>query len=423
MTRRDQDPHSEDARPIPIQRPNPDDEPTVFEPGPNDPTVVARRPGPNDPTVVARRPGSNDPTVAQYPGANDPTVERAVQQPAGQQPAGQQPGGHWTGSPDGQTTVIADLELSAEQPVREAVQPRYQEYDARLAELTEIRVRHPERLAGAWQQRRTRALVGDDGRLLIVAADHPARGALGVRGDRMAMASRPELIARLMTALQRPGVDGVLATPDILEDLLLLGALEGKVVIGSMNRGGLQGASFEVDDRFTAYRTADEIAARRLDGGKMLTRIDLGDPGTVATLESSAAAVTGLAEHKLMAMVEPFWSTRTEDGRVTNLLDPDSVIKSIHIASALGATSAYTWLKLPVVDELDRVMEATTLPTLLLGGDPTVAPEATYASWGKALSLPSVRGLVVGRALLFPPDGDVAAAVDHAATLVHGGAA
>jgi hypothetical protein len=315
--------------------------------------------------------------------------------------------------------VIGDLELPVEQPVL----PRWQEYGERLAELTEIRVRHPERLAEAWQQRRTRALVGDDGRLLIVAADHPARGALGVRGDRMAMASRPDLIARLMTALERPGVDGVLATPDILEDLLLLGALEGKVVIGSMNRGGLQGAAFEVDDRFTAYRTADEIAARRLDGGKMLTRIDLGDPGTVSTLESSAAAVTGLAEHKLMAMVEPFWSTRTEDGRMTNLLDPDSVIKSIHIASALGATSAYTWLKLPVVDELDRVMEATTLPTLLLGGDPTVAPEATYASWGKALSLPSVRGLVVGRALLFPPDGDVAAAVDHAAMLVHGGAA
>ncbi|MEV5966606.1 deoxyribose-phosphate aldolase [Kribbella sp. NPDC051952] len=291
-----------------------------------------------------------------------------------------------------------------------------------MAELTEIRVRHPERVAEAWQQRRTRALVGKDGRLLIVAADHPARGALGVRGDRMAMASRPALIGRLMTALERPGVDGVLATPDILEDLLLLGALEGKVVIGSMNRGGLQGAAFELDDRFTAYRSADEIADRRLDGGKMLTRIDLGDPGTVATLESSAAAVTGLAEHKLMAMVEPFWSTRT-DGRVTNLLDPDSVIKSIQIAAGLGATSAYTWLKLPVVDELDRVMEATTLPTMLLGGDPTGAPEETYAAWGKALTLPSVRGLVVGRALLFPPDGNVASAVDQAAALVHGGAA
>jgi hypothetical protein len=288
--------------------------------------------------------------------------------------------------------------------------------------LTEIRVRYPERIAEAWRNRRRRELLGEDGRLLLVAADHPARGALGVRDDRMAMASRPGLLHRLVTALDRPDVDGVLATPDVLEDLLLLGALEGKVVIGSMNRGGLQGSTFELDDRFTAYGTADDLIARRLDGGKMLTRIDLDDAGTVATLESSARAVSDLAAHRLMAMVEPFWSTR-RDGRVTNLLDPDSVIRSVHIASGLGATSAYTWLKLPVVADLDRVMEATTLPTLLLGGDPTVAPEETYASWGKALSLPSVRGLVVGRALLFPPDGDVAAAVDQAAALVHGGAA
>jgi hypothetical protein len=291
----------------------------------------------------------------------------------------------------------------------------------KVAELTEIRARRPEAIDEAWQSRGRRELLGEDGQLLIVAADHPARGALGVRAEKMAMASRPELLNRLATALERPGVDGVLATPDVLEDLLLLGALENKVVIGSMNRGGLQGATFELDDRFTAYGAAD-LAARGIDGGKMLTRIDLDDAGTVATLEASARAVTELADRRLMAMVEPFWCTR-RDGRVTNLLDPDSVIRSIHVASGLGATSAYTWLKLPVVDDLARVMDATTLPTLLLGGDPTASPEDTYASWGKALTLPSVRGLVVGRALLFPPDGDVAGAVDQAAVLVHGGAA
>ena len=289
-------------------------------------------------------------------------------------------------------------------------------------DLTELRARQPERIGQRWQNRERREVIGEDGRLLLVAADHPARGAIGVRDDRLAMASRPGLLDRLVTALGRPGVDGVLATPDVLEDLLLLGALEGKVVIGSMNRGGLQGSAFELDDRFTAYRTAAELVSRGLDGGKMLTRIDLGDPGTVATLETSARAVTELAEHRLMAMVEPFWCLR-RDGRVVNQLDPESVIRSVHIAAGLGATSAYTWLKLPVVEDIARVMEATTLPTLLLGGDPTVAPEETYASWGKALSLPSVRGLVVGRALLFPPDGDVASAVDQAAALVHGGAA
>ena len=89
--------------------------------------------------------------------------------------------------------------------------------------------------------------------------------------------------------------------------------------------------------------------------------------------------------------------------------------------SALGASSAHTWLKLPVVDDLARVMDATTLPTLLLGGDPQGDPHDTYAAWSDALSLPSVSGLVVGRALLYPPDGDVAAAVDIASGLVHGG--
>jgi hypothetical protein len=288
----------------------------------------------------------------------------------------------------------------------------------RVRDLTEIRVREPERITAAWAARGRRPLVREDGRMLLVAADHPARGALGVRGAGAAMASRSDLLERLVTALQRPGVDGVLGTPDVLDDLLLLGALEGKVAIGSMNRGGLQGASFELDDRFTAY-TAAEIAARGLDGGKMLTRICLDDPSTVATLQASAQAVTELAERRVMAMVEPFLSIRRA-GRVVNQLDPDSTIRSIHIAAGLGASSAYTWLKLPVVDELDRVMDATTLPTLLLGGDPQGDPDDTYASWGRALELPAVRGLVVGRALLFPPDGDVAAAVDIAAHLVHG---
>ena len=287
-----------------------------------------------------------------------------------------------------------------------------------MVELTEIRAREPHRIAEGWAARTRRPLLGTDGRLLLVAADHPARGALGVRSEAMAMASRPELLERLATALSRPGVDGVLGTPDILDDLLLMGVLDGKVVIGSMNRGGLQGASFELDDRFTAYSAA-EIAARGLDGGKMLTRICLSDPGTVATLESTGQAVSELAERRLMAMVEPFMSV-IHGGRVTNLLDPDNTIRSIHIAAGLGASSAYTWLKLPVVDELARVMEATTMPTLLLGGDPQGDPTDTYASWGKALELPAVRGLVIGRALLFPPDGDVGAAVDIAAELVHG---
>jgi hypothetical protein len=251
---------------------------------------------------------------------------------------------------------------------------------------------------------------------MVVAADHPARGALSARGRADAMASRTELLDRLQAALARPGVDGLLATADVAEDLALLGALEGKVVIASMNRGGLAGARFELDDRMTAYDVPG-IVESGLDAGKVLLRVDLDDPGTVATMQACAQAVTDLGRARLPAVVEPFASGRSE-GRVVNDLSPEGVIRSIHIAQGLGSTSAYTWLKLPVVEHMERVMDATTLPTLLLGGDPVGAPDATYAAWARALDLPAVRGLVVGRALLFPPDDDVAGAVDTAVSLV-----
>jgi len=124
---------------------------------------------------------------------------------------------------------------------------------------------------------------------LIIAADHPARGILAV-GDRpMAMASRVDLLDRILVALGRPGVDGILGTADIVEDLLLLGALDNKVVLGSVNRGGLPGSAFEIDDRLTGY-TAGAIAAAGLDGGKMLLRIDPPDPATAPTLHACAGA-------------------------------------------------------------------------------------------------------------------------------------
>lgn len=287
--------------------------------------------------------------------------------------------------------------------------------------VTDIRAREPGRVRKLLSTRRRRPFVPADGRLMIVAADHPARGALSARGRPDAMASRPELLDRLRTALGRPGVDGVLATADILEDLLLMGALEDKVVVASMNRGGLAGARFEMDDRMTGYDVQGVVDAG-FDAAKMLTRIDYDDPGTVATLQACADAVSGLNRAELVAMVEPFISRRVE-GKVVNDLSPEAVVKSIHIAQGLGAASAYTWMKLPVVEEMERVMDATTLPTLLLGGDPAGAPDDTYASWQRALALPSVRGLIVGRALLYPADGDVAAAVDTAVSLVRPGVA
>ena len=287
----------------------------------------------------------------------------------------------------------------------------------RFAEIVQARVERPEAVAEAAARRvRATTRAGGSSRLVLVAADHPARGALRA-GDRpLAMADRSDLLERLCAALARPGVDGVLGTPDIIEDLLLLGALEGKIVIGSMNRGGLAGTVFELDDRFTAY-DANAIASSGLDGGKMLLRIDPEDPATAPTMQACANAVSDLAGRRLMAMVEPFISHRV-DGRVRNDLTPDAMTRAITVASGLGATSAYTWLKVPVVDEMERVMAASSLPALLLGGEVPEDPDAAFESWQKALALPTVKGIVAGRSLLYPSDDDVAGAVDTAVGLL-----
>ncbi|WP_340378965.1 deoxyribose-phosphate aldolase [Streptomyces sp. SS7] len=289
-----------------------------------------------------------------------------------------------------------------------------------ISEIVRLRAERPEAIAEAAARRPRRPLLGDNGRLMIVAADHPARGALGVGGDKLAMANRADLLERLMLALSRPGVDGVLATADILDDLLLLGALDGKVVMGSMNRGGLQGSVFELDDRFTGHR-AEDIERLNFDAGKLLLRIDYDDPGSLTTMETTARAVDDMAARRLPLFVEPFLSRRTPGGKVQNDLSAEAVTKSIAIASGLGGSSAYTWLKVPVTanpDDMAQVMETSTLPAVLLGGEVGDDQDGAYEKWRGALQLPTVRGLVVGRSLLYPADGKVAAAVDTAVGLL-----
>ncbi|MFI0778303.1 deoxyribose-phosphate aldolase [Streptomyces sp. NPDC021212] len=288
-----------------------------------------------------------------------------------------------------------------------------------ISDLVTVRSRHPEAIAEAAARRVRRPLIGDSGRLMIVAADHPARGALAVGGHKLAMANRADLLERLCVALSRPGVDGVLATADILEDLLLLGALDGKVVMGSMNRGGLAGASFELDDRFTGHRPQD-IARLGFDAGKLLLRVDYDDAGSLNTMLTTARAIDEMAELRLPVFVEPFISRRI-DGRVSNDLSAEAVTKSIAIASGLAGTSAYTWLKVPVTDDPDEmaaVMETSTLPAVLLGGEVGKDQEGAYEKWRKALRLPTVQGLVVGRSLLYPAEGSVETAVDTAVGLL-----
>ena len=225
---------------------------------------------------------------------------------------------------------------------------------------------------------------------MLVAADHPARGrARAPATTRWRWPTAGDLLAPAVpTALSRPGVDGVLGTADIVEDLLLLGALDGKVVIGSMNRGGLAGTAFEIDDRFTGYDAA-AIDRMGFQGGKMLLRIDPERPATAPTLRGLRP---GGRRPRRAGADGDGGAVHLPPGRRAGPQRPHAPKRSIRsatVAAGLGGTSAYTWLKLPVIDDMEPVLAATTCPSLLLGGEVSADQDAQFAQWEKVLASPT----------------------------------
>ena len=289
---------------------------------------------------------------------------------------------------------------------------------AAYAELIEARVREPKALQRALAGRARRSIPGVDGRLMLLAADHTARGMLGVGADPLAIADRFTLLDRLVRGLAVDGVDGVMASADILEELAFLGVLEGRLAIGTMNRGGIIGAKWELDDRLTAYDT-EHVASMGLDGGKTLLRIEDTDSGLPRTLEMVARLTTELADLGIMSLIEPLPYLKNEHGGAHLDHSEERLIKVVAIASGLGSSSAFTWLKIPATANPDRVAAATSCPILLLGGDAGAQWEQVFARWEQALSVPNIRGLVPGRALLYPESLTVEEAVGRAARLVH----
>ena len=287
------------------------------------------------------------------------------------------------------------------------------------AALCEARIFEPASLQKALRERKRRTLHGTDGNLMILAADHTARGMLAVGKDPLAVADRYTLLDNLLRGLSIPGVDGVMASADILEELAWLGALEGKVAVGTINRGGIKGALWELDDRITAY-DPDHVASAGLDAGKLLLRIEFTDPGVARTIEMCGAVTTKLADQGIACMIEPLPYLKDEAGRAYLDTRDEELIRAVAIASGLGSSSAYTWLKIPATPRIAEVAAATTMPILLLGGDPGEGLPEVVAGWELAMREPNVRGLIPGRALLYPHDGDIEGIVATAARIVHG---
>ncbi len=300
-------------------------------------------------------------------------------------------------------------------------------YDA----IVELRLAHPGAAQEEAEARVRRPVRTPGGRLLILAADHPARGVVRAGADPVAMGDRRTLLARVLRVLASPGVDGLMATPDVIEELLMLshlarrrrghGWLDGKLVIGCMNRGGLAGAVFELDDRMTAF-TPEGLHRLGCDGAKLMVRIDLQDPATVATLATAARAIDACYERDLDVFLEAFEVDRTPAGARART-DPESLIRAAGVAAALGTSTARTWLKLPYGPEYGRVAAATTLPILLLGGEVRDDPGAILEELAQGMAAgAAVRGALVGRNVSFAPGEDPRAVAAALGAIVHEGA-
>ena len=290
--------------------------------------------------------------------------------------------------------------------------------DKQYNELIQARLKSPESFKKALVSRKRRKMVGKDGRLLIVAADHTARGIISAGSEKYIIANRRLLLDRLVRSLSNPNVDGVLASADIVEELAWLGALESKLVFGTMNRGGYLGTTWGLDDPMTAY-DADSIAELGLDAGKVLVRFEDTDIGVGRTIEYVVEAMRLLAEREIVCLVEPLPYKKDANGMPMLDKSTDRLDKIVSITAGFGSSASYTWLKLPSWTSHVTLRESTTLPILLLGGDPGENLDTTFEEWRSSMQIPNVIGLVAGRPLLYPFDNDVERSVDRAAKLVH----
>lgn len=301
---------------------------------------------------------------------------------------------------------------------------------ALLARLTDTRVNDPEFARRAARARVRRERLAPAGKLNLLAADHPARNVTKVGQQPLAMADRRDYLARILRVLISERVDGIMATMDILEDLLSIdgflraaGAptlLDKRLLIASLNRGGLAGSSWELDDPVTGATPAS-CRDWALDGAKVLLRVDEHEPASLKTMLASAQAINECNALRLPMFLEPLPVTKTEKGYVV-VKTAAALSRLAGVASALGDSSGYMWLKLPHCEGFEAVARSTTLPILLLGGESAGDPSPFLRQLGSAMSAgPNVRGALVGRNVLYPGEEDPLAMAEAAGGIVHQG--
>jgi len=243
---------------------------------------------------------------------------------------------------------------------------------------------------------------------LILAADHRARAVLTTE-------NWTEFFGSLAQAL--PCCDGILATAQPLRALAQGGHLTARHrTYLSINRTGLAGSVFELDDRLVA--SVGRAESEGWTGVKHMTRIDFEDPVTAAALELLGQVLEESHEAGLEALIEPLVGQK---GRIRQ--DTDAVVLAAVIAHDLGAPV----IKVPVPaaspgeerqEAVARVVASVSVPVLFLGGPRIEAGRDRVLDEVRDVMEGGGAGMAMGRTLYQDPDpGEMAGLV---AALVRG---
>ena len=280
------------------------------------------------------------------------------------------------------------------------------------------------------RNRAKRKKLTKDGKLTILAADHPARMVTAVGDNPIAMGDRYELLGRILRVITDEDFDGVMSTPDIIEELFIVshllkeagwkGFLDNKVILGCMNRGGLGGTAFEMDDRMTCY-TAESIKEMRLDAAKIMFRLEASEKDSGATISYCAEAINQLNKLGIPVFVEAL-PVKKEAGKYKTTKSVESLVQVVGVGAGLGYSSLNTWLKIPYCDNFEKVARATTCPILLLGGEATGDPTDILRQFVEGMKAgDNIRGALVGRNVTFPGKDDPLAVASAVNGIVHRG--
>jgi len=294
--------------------------------------------------------------------------------------------------------------------------------------ITDVRVDRPEAILAESARHSRRPLLTLDGKLVIIATDHPGRRVTSLGADALGMGDRHSYLARALRVLTTPGCDGIMGTTDFMEDVLIVNALvresggasllDDKVLIGCMNRGGHAGVVGEIDDRFTCF-TARQLKRMNFDGGKLMYRLDPEDDRTIKAISDCAQAITELNREDLYAFLEPM-TVRKKNGGYETIKTVETLIRDAGAAAAMGESSARTFLKLSYTEGYDRVAQATTLPILMLGGPPREDPTSILRDFTAGMKAgANVRGVMVGRNVTFSAKEDPRALAAAVCGIVH----